>query len=301
MADRKSRLAALKQKRDGAKRKRGGEEEDNEAYVIRHSQNEYASPPESLTRPQHLPPTSAHSSAPPHVHPPRASFSPHVHHPDPSRRSRSATTSRATTTSRTSSSSPPSPSLSPRTRTRRRRKRPPSSKPQRCVEMRDAAPHICASPPSPPCLSPASVPCCPKKVVFVCDRGSMRLWVRRGLERRGKLHTVAADVGVFCVDIVHSPVTSATPMLSCRRGDNLRDSGQTECISTRISSMDHSIRSITLAHLLTRSLVTGHSCRLASWPLVTRAGSLADDVPYPCWPRVHFVCPNSPITHSSNN
>ena len=31
MADRKSRLAALKQKRDGAKRKRGGEEEDNEA------------------------------------------------------------------------------------------------------------------------------------------------------------------------------------------------------------------------------------------------------------------------------
>ena len=45
--------------------------------------------------------------------------------------------------------------------------------------------------------------------------------------------------------------------------------------------------------------LAGQSCRLARWPLVTRAGSLADDVPYPCWPRRSFCVPYSPITLSS--
>ena len=75
MADRKSRLAALKQKRDGAKRKRGGEEEDNEAYVFRHSQkirmpHAAQAPPPVSHEATPSPATSAHSSARPHVHTP---------------------------------------------------------------------------------------------------------------------------------------------------------------------------------------------------------------------------------------
>ena len=59
-------------------------------------------------------------------------------------------------------------------------------------------------------------------------------------------------------------------------------------------SLDSFNHTCSLAHSL-----AGPSCRLARWPLVTRAGSLADDVPYPCWPRRSFCVPYSPITLSS--